>query len=366
MCHDFVSVDNAMKFLLILACLFGIVGLAMAQEILGNALKGRTVFLQNCAVCHGEDAKGTGVLADTLPKKPANLTNCRLTGEDPVEIIEGTIRHGGAYVGLSPVMPAWEGKLSDNQIADVAAYVKTLCTDPDWLPGDLNFPRPLITGKAFPEQEVIIGGRFGRNSRDVTEIFGALEYRLDGLTNLEVRVPGLFTRSDFGSTKAGLGDVAVSVRRVVAYSIEHRALASLGLELSAPTGDQGRGLGSGEFVWEAFLRAGWDWRQFVTQAVVKVTLPQDSISNNAAFGFDMAFGRYFQPDPRMFITPMIEFNSGSRLAGSFKGETKSAVLPEVRFQWLRWSMGFGVQLPVSRHRDFEYRPLFDVVYEVVF
>jgi hypothetical protein len=41
-------------------------------------------------------------------------------------------------------------------IAYVGAYVKTLCTDPDWLPGDLNFPRALITGKAYPEQEVIL------------------------------------------------------------------------------------------------------------------------------------------------------------------------------------------------------------------
>jgi mono/diheme cytochrome c family protein len=48
-------------------------------------------------------------------------------------------------------MPAFETVLSNSDIADVARYVKSLCTDPDWVPGELNFPRALLTGKAFPE-----------------------------------------------------------------------------------------------------------------------------------------------------------------------------------------------------------------------
>jgi len=350
---------------LTVACLGAVVYAADAHGLLDPLLHGREIFQKHCALCHGADAKGTGQLAATLPRKPANLTDCRLTAEDPVEVIQGVIRHGGSYVSRSPVMPAWQGTLSEAEIADVAAYVKSLCTDPDWLPGDLNFPRPLITGKAFPDQEVIVGGRFARNRLDVTELFGVMDYRVDGLTNVEIKVRGLFRDPDTAPNHAGLGDTALSVKRVVAYSVERRALASLGLEVSLPTGREPNGLGDGEVVWEPNVRAGWDWNQFVTQGVARLLFPQTSSNINSKVRYDVAFGRYFQPDPRLFITPMVEFNTESRLAGPSKGETKSNVLPEVRVQWLRWSLGVGVQIPISHVKDFDYRPLFDVVYEYI-
>ena len=53
------------------------------------------------------------------------------------------------------------------------------------------------------------------------------------------------------------------------------------------------------------------------------------------------------------------------ISGPLKGVTISNVLPEVRVQWLRWSMGVGVQMPISHLKDFDYRPLFDIIYEYV-
>ncbi len=35
---------------------------------------GRALFMQNCAVCHGEDARGNGSMARAMKKAPANLT----------------------------------------------------------------------------------------------------------------------------------------------------------------------------------------------------------------------------------------------------------------------------------------------------
>jgi len=116
-------------------------------------LHGREVFEQNCIMCHGADAKGTGQLAAALPVRPANLTDCKLTAEDPVEVVQGIIRHGGPYAGRSSVMPAFGTVLSDSDIADVARYVKSLCADPDWVPGELNFPRPLLTERPFPNRK---------------------------------------------------------------------------------------------------------------------------------------------------------------------------------------------------------------------
>jgi cytochrome c553 len=329
-------------------------------------LHGRGVFEQNCIMCHGADAKGTGQLAAALPVRPANLTDCKLTGEDPVEVVQGIIRHGGPYAGRSPVMPAFGTVLSDSDIADVARYVKSLCADPDWVPGELNFPRPLLTGKAFPEQEVIAGGRFGRNGKNVSEYVGILEYRVNGRTNIEIKSRALSINPSIGPTESGIGDTTLSVKRVLAFSPLYRTLASAGVELTLPTGSDRRGLGDGSVVFEPYLRAGVDWRQFVVQVAGAFALPARTSNINSEGKVDVAIGRYFFPDPRLQITPMIELNTTTRISGPSYGQTKSAILPQVRVKWLVWSLGVGVQAPITGARDFDIRPLFDLVYEYAF
>jgi len=352
--------------LLTVASLGVVVYAAETRGLLDPLLHGREVFEQNCIMCHGADAKGTGQLAAALPVRPANLTDCKLTAEDPVEVVQGIIRHGGPYAGRSSVMPAFGTVLSNSDIADLARYVKSLCTDPDWVPGELNFPRPLLTGKAYPEQEMIVSGRFGRNGTNVSEYLGILEYRVNGLTNIEITSRALSINPNIGPTESGLGDTALSVKRVVAFSSLYRTLASAGVELTLPTGSDRRGLGNGSFVFEPNLRAGVDWKQFVVQVAGAVAFPARTSNINSQATLDVAIGRYFFPDPRLQITPMIELNTTTRISGPSYGETKSAILPQVRVKWLVWALGVGVQAPITRARDFEVRPLFDLVYEYAF
>ena len=351
---------------LTVACLGVVVYAADAHGSLDPLLHGREIFQNNCIMCHGEDAKGTGQLAAALPVKPANLTDCQLTAEDPVEVVQGIIRHGGPYAGRSSVMPAFGNSLTDAEIADVARYVKSLCADPDWVPGELNFPRPLLTDKAFPEQEMIVGGRFGRNGKNVDEYWGRLEYRVNGLTNIEITSRALSINPNNGPTESGLGDTSLSVKRVVAFSPRNRALASVGLQLTLPTGNDQRGLGDGSVVFEPNLRAGIDWKQIVMQVAGALAFPDRSADINSLAALDVAIGRYYFPDPRLQITPMIEFNTITRISGPSTGETKSTILPQVRVKWLVWALGVGVQMPITDAREFEVRPMFDVVYEYAF
>lgn len=313
--------------LLTAACLGVVVYAGDAQGSLDPLLHGREIFQNNCIMCHGADAKGTGQLAAALPVRPANLTDCKLTAEDPVEVVQGIIRHGGPYAGRSSVMPAFGTVLSDSDIAEVARYVKSLCADPDWVPGELNFPRPLLTGKAFPEQEMIVGGRFGRNGKDVSEYLGILEYRLNGLTNIEITSRALSINPNIGPTESGPGDTVLSVKRVVAFSSLYRTLVSAGMELTLPTGSDRRGLGSGGFLFEPNLRAGVDWKQFIVQVAGALAVPERSSNSTSQAKLDVAIGRYFFPDPRLQITPMIELNTTTRISGPSYGETKSAILP---------------------------------------
>jgi alcohol dehydrogenase (cytochrome c) len=73
----------------------------------GNAAAGQAVFAQNCATCHG----ATGQEGNGGP----NLTTIP-SGKDINRVLT-QVRNGGAG------MPSFKGTLTDQQIADVAAYV---------------------------------------------------------------------------------------------------------------------------------------------------------------------------------------------------------------------------------------------------
>jgi len=347
---------------------FGVI--ARAETVMGDAVRGRAIFEKNCVACHGSDAKGTGPAAATLPVKPANLTDCRRTAEDDIEMLESIIHHGGPYAGLSPVMPAWDKTLTSMEIADVAAYVKSLCDDPDWVPGELSFPRPLITGKAIPEQEVVLGGQFKRNVRNASPqneqsmtFSGAVEYRINGLTEVELEVPVSAINLDPGPSSASLGDIAVAVKRVLFFSVEHLTIVTAALELGLPTGRSSKGLGEGQLVWEPNLRAGWKWRQLVLQGDLRLELPQQTANTESALLYNVALGYELEPDPRLEVVPMVELNTETLLNGADGGRTFSAVLPQLRLKWLAWSTGAGVQVPFTPVKEFDLRVLFDLTYE---
>ena len=79
------------------------------------ATEGATVFADNCVACHGEDGKG-----DRTQGAP-NLT-------DAIWLYGGTpeaINHSVTYARFG-VMPAWAGRLSEDEIRSVAIYVHGL------------------------------------------------------------------------------------------------------------------------------------------------------------------------------------------------------------------------------------------------
>jgi mono/diheme cytochrome c family protein len=349
--------------LLTIACLGVVVYAADSQGLLDQLLHGREVYEQNCIRCHGGDGKGTGQPAAALPVRPADLTDCKLTDEDPVLMGQGILQHGGSYIGRSSVMPGFGTVLSNSDIADVARYIRSLCADPHWVTRELDFPHPLITGKAFPEQHITVGGRFGRNGTNISEYMGTVDYRVNGLTSIAIMARGLSINPNIGSTESGPGDTVLSVNRVLAFSTQYPALASANLGLTLPTGSDRRGLGDGAFVFEPGLRAGADWKQVVVQVAGALAVPAGRSNRNSQANLDVAIGRYFFPNPRLQITPMIELNTATQISGSSYGETKSALLPLVRVKWLGWAVGVGVQVPITGARDFDVRPLFDLIFD---
>lgn len=103
--------------------LMGVLATSSFAEDKGNAAEGKTQYNNICASCHGSEGKGDGVAAAALDPKPRNLNDAAYVSTLSNEHLYKVISEGGAAVGLSPMMAAWGGVLSEQQIWDVIAYI---------------------------------------------------------------------------------------------------------------------------------------------------------------------------------------------------------------------------------------------------
>jgi cytochrome c6 len=78
----------------------------------GDTFKGQKVYAANCSICHGQDGRGV------MPGTP-NLATPEAVMKPDFTLL-ASIRAG------RNAMPAYQGILSDRDIMDVIAYVRTL------------------------------------------------------------------------------------------------------------------------------------------------------------------------------------------------------------------------------------------------
>src|SRR5688572_15781190 len=108
-----------------------------------------------CARCHAEDGSGK-VNQPTVSVVPMDFTDCKVATPEPDADWERAIAKGGPGVGLSPEMPAFEDSLTPQQITLFVSHMRGFCKETGWPIGNTNFPRPILTEKAFPENEVVL------------------------------------------------------------------------------------------------------------------------------------------------------------------------------------------------------------------
>ena len=86
----------------------------------GDAGKGKTVFANNCATCHGVKGAGDGIAASSLNPKPANFAKGKFKYGSDDASLKKTIKNGKGS------MPPWKAVLKPKQIDDVISYIRTL------------------------------------------------------------------------------------------------------------------------------------------------------------------------------------------------------------------------------------------------
>lgn len=85
--------------------------------------EGKTIYDKNCAPCHGAalDGKGPGGIGAAKP--PRNFTDCAAMQQFSLLMHHNAVVNGLLQTG----MPAWKGKLTDEQIWQVIMYERSVC-----------------------------------------------------------------------------------------------------------------------------------------------------------------------------------------------------------------------------------------------
>src|SRR6266508_588967 len=88
--------------------------------------RGKQMYGQYCASCHGDAGKGDGPGGASLAVKPQDLSVGAVMNPLPDGFLHRVIADGPQSVGLSALMPPFRPQLSDRQIGEIIAYVRTL------------------------------------------------------------------------------------------------------------------------------------------------------------------------------------------------------------------------------------------------
>ena len=272
-----------------------------------------------CARCHARD--GSGKLDQpTITVEPMDFTDCRVASPEPDADWELAIAHGGPAVGLSSEMPAFGDSLTPEQMRAFVSHIRSFCRERGWPTGNMNLPRPILTEKAFPENELVI---LPAISHDRTAVHAIYERRFGKRAMWEAAIP---LESD-----NGVDEVELAFKYVL-HANEMR-IFSAGLEVVVPTG-----------VVEPYLAAGTIWGGAYVQAQAKFELPARPEKAEHAFVYNLYVGHDTSIHPTTW-TLGVELNGENRELALTpqirKGLTKTGAL----------GASIGVQIPLNERRE---------------
>jgi mono/diheme cytochrome c family protein len=227
-----------------------------AQTTTFEGKSGEELYGAACAACHGRDGKGQPRTVVGFDTPIPDFTDCSFATPEPDADWLAIAHDGGTVRAFDRRMPAFGGALSEGALVRVIEYLRGFCQDRAWPRGELNLPRPLVTEKAFPENETVVTTSLARGDAAAIETKGVYERRLGARSQFELAVP-LDARKDAAARwQRGLGDIAVAFKHALFHSLGSGTILSVAAEAALPTGKSADGLGQGTVVVEPFLAAG--------------------------------------------------------------------------------------------------------------
>ena len=311
------------------------------------------IYERACASCHGLDGRGAEraavVFSDPLP----DFQDCQFATREPDLDWLAVIHDGGPARAFARMMPAFVGALTMDEMKLALEHTRRFCANPSWPRGDLNLPRPLVTEKAFPEDEAVITTAI--STAETGEIANKLVYerRIGPRNQFEVIVPFSFTEGENAAGwGAGIGDVAFGMKRAFVHSLDRGSIFSGAAEIILPVGDER--LSKGTPVFEPFVAFGQILpRDTFVQAQAGVEVPFDAEKATAESFWRIVGGASFVQG--MFgrtWSPMLELLAARELESG--RSTQFDVVPQVQVtlstrQHIMASV--GVRIPVNQRDE---------------
>jgi cytochrome c oxidase cbb3-type subunit 3 len=204
----------------------------------GDTRRGRALFRGMCIACHGRFGAGNGVLAQVIGVPMVDFTSAGSVSALSDEQIIATIRDG-----RGEFMPPWKDLLDDNEIVDVAWYVRTLPAMALTVERtDQKKPDPVAGGRLYRAYCVVCHGPDGHSAGPLA--------RKRGYAPADLASPALATKTvdDLAAIVGGYGRSAETnmprwsavltdrnLRDIAAY------VSGIGSPATHATGDSHRG-----------------------------------------------------------------------------------------------------------------------------
>ena len=312
--------------------------------------RGAEIFAVNCASCHGPAGwpdpesplvKGLGVV-------PADFSDALFNSREGEGEWTLVVTHGGPALGFSEVMPAFGATLSEADVENVLAYIKTLGGVHDYPDGALNLFLPIRTKKAFPEDEWVWKQRYTDTDGD-----NAWKHTLEYEFRIGQRWQGVLAANY--ESKGGDGEFGhfePGFKYVLSHDKQRGSIYTLAVQAGVP-------LNSGEN-WEflPYLAMGKvlndDWI-FQGSARLKFDL-EDSDGGSAEFAGIVHWVHTPWPRnvfPALEVVAEVPFETGPG-----EDSVQWSLLPQARIGISKRghvAVNVGVELPVNERDRYEWR-----------
>jgi mono/diheme cytochrome c family protein len=317
---------------------------------------GREIYMAGCASCHGPDGKGQSqnLAGFQRPSSFPDFADCRSSTPEPDLQWRAVITNGGPARGFSQIMPAFKDALTQDQIGKVIEYLRDRCTEKAWPRGNFNLPRPLVTEKAFPEDEVVLTGATNLHGPPAGSATMIYEKRIGSSGMIEAAVPYNIAHES-GVSRSGFGDIALGYKRKLFDNLKAGSIFSLGGEVVAPTGNAHLGTGGGSPVFETFAAYGqilpaYSFLQLHTG--YELSTQPDRVPR--AYYLHSAIGKTFRTGGGLgrWWSPMTEFIADRDLMAGAR--TNWDVVPEIQIpisKRMHILANVGVRVPVNNTGD---------------
>jgi hypothetical protein len=334
--HSCTSTMQAMRQLILISFVL------MATATPAAAQTGEALYASACATCHGMDGRGAPRATVAFEEALPDFTDCQFATREPDADWLAVVHDGGPARAFARMMPAYAGALTLEQMQLIVSHVRTLCTEPAWPRGELNFPRPLITEKAFPEDEVVLSTAIDTSGDEPVSNKFVYEKRLGARNQIEAIVP---------FTADGIGDIAVGAKRALFHSFNRGTIFSIAGEVVIPTGDEAAGLTKNTTVFEPFASFGQMLpSEGFIQAQAGAELPADRDKATPEAFWRMVIGRSFSQNRwGRTWSPMVEIVGARELREGEHALWDIAPQMQVTLSTRQHIMASGgVRIPMNR------------------